>query len=75
MLSMVKNQYKQVPAIVQFKLNEIKDYLVQKKSEGIQQIYDEAMLQRIDDFRKNPTLFQKTAAPKIPDGSPIGSDY
>ncbi len=75
MLSMVKNQYKQVPAIVQFKLNEIKHYLAQKKSEGIQQIYDEAMLQRIDDFRKNPILFQKTVAPEIPNGSPIGSDY
>ena len=74
-LSTVENQYPQVPAIVHFKLNEIKGYLQQKKSEGIQKIYEEAMIQKMDQFIKNPTSFKKTFAPKIPDGSPIGSDH
>jgi uncharacterized protein YehS (DUF1456 family) len=74
-LSTVENQYPQVPAIVHFKLNEIKGYLQQKKSEGIQKIYEEAMIQKMDQFIKNPTSFKKTFVPKIPDGSPIGSDH
>jgi hypothetical protein len=67
------NQYKQVNAIVGFKLNEIKLFLASKKSEGIQNIYDKAMVKMIDNFIKNPTSFKKTRAPQIPDGSPIGS--
>ncbi|MEE9407264.1 MAG: zinc-dependent metalloprotease [Polaribacter sp.] len=69
-----KNQYKQVNAIVGFKLEEIKSILSNKKSTGIQKIYDKAMVKMIDNFFKNPTAFKKTQAPQIPDGSPIGSD-
>ena len=68
-----KNQYKQVNAIVDFKLNEIKSILENKKSNGVQKFYDIAMIKMIDDYKKNPTTFKKSKAPQIPDGSPIGS--
>ncbi|PQJ80906.1 zinc-dependent metalloprotease [Polaribacter porphyrae] len=72
-LSTYKNQYKQVNAIVIFKLDEIKSILKNKKSENTQKIYDAAMIKMIDGFLKNPTSFKKSRAPKIPDGSPIGN--
>jgi hypothetical protein len=74
-LSTVKNLYPQVSAIVHFKLREIKEIITEKKAEGIQKIYEEAMVQKVDQFIENPTSFKKTFAPKIPDGSPIGSDH
>lgn len=73
-LGAYKNQYKQVNAIVLYKLDEIKSYLKNKNASGIQKIYDAALLKMIDGYLKNPTSFKKLAAPKIPDGSPIGSD-
>ena len=72
-LAAYKNQYKQVNAIVFYKLDEIKSILENKKSEGIQKIYDKALMKMIDGFIKKPTLFKKSRAPKIPDGSPIGN--
>jgi hypothetical protein len=72
-LAATENQYKQVNAIVFFKLDEIKLILQNKKSEGIQKIYDAAMIKMIEDFEKNPTSFKKLAATQIPDGSPIGN--
>jgi hypothetical protein len=72
-LAAAENQYKQVNAIVFFKLDEIKLILQNKKSEGIQKIYDVAMIKMIEDFEKNPTSFKKSGAPQIPDGSPIGN--
>jgi len=72
-LSTYKNQYKQVNAIASYKLSEIKTIYQNKKDKGVQQIYNQAMLKMIDGFMKNPTSFKKTAAPKIPDGSPIGN--
>jgi hypothetical protein len=72
-LAATENQYKQVNAIVFFKLDEIKLILQNKKSEGIQKIYDAAMIKMIEDFEKNPTSFKKSGAPQIPDGSPIGN--
>ena len=74
-LGVYKNQYKQVNAITLFKLNEIKEMLQNKKSTGTQKIYEAAMIKMIDGFLKNPTSFKKISAPKIPDGSPIGTDY
>jgi len=68
-----KNQYQQVNAIVLFKLDEIKLSIQNKNTEGIQHIYDKAMVKMIDSFIKKPTSFKKTKAPQIPDGSPIGS--
>lgn len=73
-LGAYKNQYKQVNAIVLYKLDEIKTYLKNKNALGIQKIYDAALVKMIDGYLKNPTSFKKIAAPKIPDGSPIGSD-
>ena len=72
-LSTHKNQYKQVNAIASYKLGEIKTIYQNKKDKSVQQIYNQAMLKMIDGFMKNPTSFKKTAAPKIPDGSPIGN--
>jgi hypothetical protein len=73
-VSTLKNQYKQVNAIVNFKLEEITSIVKNKKAFGTQKIYDDAMVKMIDRFMKNPTSFKKTSAPQIPDGSPIGSD-
>jgi hypothetical protein len=70
-----EDQYKQVNAIVLFKLDEIKSIIQKKESEGIQKIYDIAMIKMIESFVKNPTSFEKINALQIPDGSPIGSDY
>ena len=74
-LASYKNQYKQVNAIVFFKLDEIKSILENKKSKGVQKIYDIAMIKMIEGFKKKPTSFKKTKALQIPDGSPIGTDY
>ncbi|MCI2227933.1 zinc-dependent metalloprotease [Polaribacter sp. MSW13] len=74
-LASYKNQYKQVNAIVLSKLGDIKLILQNKKSIGVQKIYDNSMIKMIDDFEKNPMKFTKKGAPKIPDGSPIGTDY
>jgi hypothetical protein len=68
-----KNQYQQVNAIVLFKLDEIKSILQNKKTMGVQKIYNAAMVKMIEGFVKNPMSFKKIAAPQIPDGSPIGS--
>lgn len=68
-----KNQYAQVNAIVHFKVDEIKSILKNRKSSGIQNMYNKAMIKMIDDFQKNPAAFKKNYAPKIPDGSPIGN--
>lgn len=67
--------YVQVNAIVNYKLNEIVSFLRNKKSKGVQKMVDAAMVEKIRAFQKNPTKFKKGMAPKIPDGSPIGSDY
>jgi hypothetical protein len=37
-------------------------------------MYHKEMIQMISNFKKNPTKFKKPQTPKIPDGSPIGSD-
>ena len=72
-LSTYKNQYQQVNAIAMFKLEEVKKILEGKNANGVQKIYDAAMVKMIDGFLKNPTTFKKSSAPQIPDGSPIGN--
>ncbi|TMM31459.1 DUF5117 domain-containing protein [Polaribacter aestuariivivens] len=67
--------YAQVNAIVHFKIDEIKSILKNVKSTGVQKMYHKAMIKMIEDFQKNPTSFKKNYAPKIPDGSPIGTNY
>ena len=73
-LGAYKNQYQQVNAIVFSKLKEIQQIIENKKSTGTQKSYDEAMVLMITNYLKNPTSFKKVEAPKIPDGSPIGSE-
>ena len=73
-LSTNKNVYKQVHAIVDFKLNEIRTILKARKSKGVQKMYDIALAKMIEDFKRDPKMFKKKAAPKIPDGSPIGME-
>lgn len=67
-----KNSYKQVTAIVFYKLNELQGWLWKRKSKGVQKMYDSALIKSIDAFKKAPSKYQKVVAPKIPDGSPIG---
>jgi hypothetical protein len=73
-LSASKNQYLQVTAIVNYKLSEIASFLKKKNATGLQKMYDLEMLKNIEAFNKNPSSFIKTAVPKIPAGSPIGSN-
>jgi hypothetical protein len=72
-LSIHKNQYQQVNAIVMHKLDEIKSYMETKKVEGNLEIYNQSIIRMIEDFKKNPVNFKKSKAVVIPDGSPIGS--
>jgi hypothetical protein len=74
-LSIHKNTYKQVNAIVDLNLKNIILLLKKRKSKGVQKAYDMAMIKMIETFKKNSTTFKKSKAPKIPDGSPIGTDY
>ncbi|WKD86831.1 hypothetical protein KCTC32516_02211 [Polaribacter huanghezhanensis] len=69
-----QNNYKQVTAIVFYKLDEIKALIRRNESKGIQKMYDEALIKSIDDFKKDSSKFKKVQSPKIPDGSPIGMD-
>lgn len=64
--------YKQVSAIVNYKLNELSTWLRAKKSKGVQKMYDIELLKSIDNFKKAPAKYKKVRSPKIPDGSPIG---
>ena len=69
-----KDNYEQVNAVVQFKLNELSTWLQTNKPSGVQQVYEEQWLTKINDFKKAPENYKKIEAPKIPDGSPIGME-
>ena len=73
-LSSNKDMYWQVNAIVNDKIDKISLLLKNSKETGIQKIYHKEMIQMISNFKKNPIKFKKPQTPKIPDGSPIGSD-
>lgn len=66
-----ENNYMQVTAIATSKLEEIAQ-LLKYNASGIQQIYNNQLLKKIESFKKNPSNYKKVNAPKIPDGSPIG---
>lgn len=68
-----ENTYKQVTAIVNSKLDEIATLLKNKKSNSVQKVFDVELIKSIENFKKNPLKFKIIKAPKIPDGSPIGS--
>ena len=67
-----KDTYKQVNAIANYKLDELLTWLKAKKSGDSQKMYDTALIQSIQNFKKNPLKHEKLIVPKIPDGSPIG---
>jgi len=69
-----QNNYKQVTAIVNSKLDEIASWLRSRKSKGIQLMYDKELDRSIYAFKNDPSKFKKVQSPKIPDGSPIGRD-
>jgi hypothetical protein len=73
-LSSDKDMYWQVNAIVNDKIDKISLFLKNSKETGIQKMYHKEMIQMISNFKKNPIKFKKPQTPKIPDGSPIGSD-
>lgn len=66
--------YPQVNAIVKFKLNDLSGYLKNRKTIGVQQMYDVDMSAKISQYVAHPDSFKLIPSPKIPDGSPIGCD-
>ena len=71
-LAAAKNNYKQVTAIVNAKIDEIASWLLRRKSKGNQLSYDKELVRSISSFKNDPSKFKKAQSPKIPDGSPIG---
>lgn len=66
------SNYKQVNAIVNYKLDELSSWLRSRKSKGIQKMYNKEFLKSINEFKKAPSKYKKVKSLKIPDGSPIG---
>ncbi len=73
-LAASENTYKQVIAIVNSKLSEIATLVRNRKSNGVQKIYDLELIKSIETFKKNPSKYKKPTVSKIPDGSPIGME-
>lgn len=71
-LAVNKKSIPQVKAVVNNKIIELESWL---KSNSISnKIFNAQLLREISKFKENPELFKpKVEAPKIPDGSPIGS--
>jgi len=69
-LAVNSESYFQVKAQANHAVNKISDYLSKQKSN---QIYNAQYLKRIKEFKKKPENYKLKRAPKIPDGSPIGS--
>ncbi|MFD2568007.1 zinc-dependent metalloprotease [Pseudotenacibaculum haliotis] len=66
--------YKQVNGIARAKLREIQDDYRNSKAKGIQRMYQQEILSLILNFMNYPEKFKRASVPKIPDGSPIGTD-
>ena len=66
--------YPQVKAVGFKKLKELLDYLQNNKGKGTKGEMDAYWAETIRKFIKNPSIKDTKAAPKIPDGSPIGMD-
>ena len=67
-----QSNYKQVNAIVNYKLDELSTWLGSRKVKGVQKMYNKELLKSISEFKKAPLKYKKVRSPKIPDGSPIG---
>ncbi|AMC09948.1 peptidase [Lutibacter profundi] len=63
----------QAKSIALFKINQLKNWLENNKSEKLNAMYRSGYIAIIDNYLKNPTQFLVDKLPKIPDGSPIGS--
>ncbi|MDP3312348.1 zinc-dependent metalloprotease [Lutibacter sp.] len=63
----------QAKAITNYKLKELRKWLLTKKGSKVNQSYTQEYVVLIDDFYKNTSKYQKVIAPRIPDGAPIGS--
>ncbi len=66
--------YKQVNGIARAKLREIQDDYRNSKAKGIQRMYQQEILSLIHNFMNYPEKYKRASVPKIPDGSPIGTD-
>ncbi len=71
-LAVNKKSIPQVKAVVNHKITELESWV---KSNSISnKIFNAQLLREISKFKENPELFKpRVEAPKIPDGSPIGS--
>lgn len=63
----------QAKSIALSKVKELKNWMVNNNVKGINKMYTNGYIQIIDNFLKHPANYKKEIAPKIPDGSPIGS--
>jgi hypothetical protein len=63
----------QVKTIILAKVKELKNWLNKKEERGDESMYGIGYIDQIDEFFKDPDKFRKEIAPKIPDGSPIGT--
>ncbi|QCX39535.1 zinc-dependent metalloprotease [Aureibaculum algae] len=69
-----EDNYPQVNAIVNTKLNELESWLNSVKTTELQKMINTQFVNNIEKFKKTPANFKKVEAPKIPDGSPIGME-
>jgi hypothetical protein len=67
-----KKVYFQINAIANNKIEVIKNYLLFENIRGLQKIYNQELLHKIESFEKDNSKYEKVIMPKIPDGSPIG---
>lgn len=63
----------QAKSIALSKINNLKSWLQNNKDKGVLAMYFDGYIAEIDSFLREPDKFKKERAPKIPDGSPIGS--
>ena len=63
----------QAKSIAISKINNLKSWLQNNNGKGVLAMYFDGFIFEIDSFFNQPDKFKKVPAPKIPDGSPIGS--
>jgi uncharacterized protein DUF4953/uncharacterized protein DUF5117/uncharacterized protein DUF5118 len=63
----------QVKSIALAKVRKLRSWLAINNKKGINKMYNNGFVQIIDNFLAHPAEYKKELAPKIPDGSPIGS--
>lgn len=63
----------QAKSIIFTSINNLRNWLAEKDQKVIKKSYTNGYVRMIDEFLKQPEKYQKTDAPKIPDGSPIGT--